>query len=110
MFNFSRKDKEFFELFWENAKYFNRGAILLDEIIKDPNQAAERKDEILALEASADNVNEKIVSKLNISFITPIDRERFAKNFNVSCRTRNRKICANDKTFGGKYRATRQGF
>ena len=75
MFNFSKKDKEFFELFWENAKYFNHGAILLDEIIKDPNKAAEHRDEILALEASADNVNEKIIAKLNMSFITPIDRE-----------------------------------
>lgn len=75
MFNFSKKDKEFFDLFWENAKYFNRGAILLDEIIKDPNKSTERRDEILALEASADNVNEKIIAKLNLSFITPIDRE-----------------------------------
>lgn len=75
MFNFSKKDTEFFELFWENAKYFHRGAIILDEIIKDPNKSIERKDEILALEASADNVNEKIVAKLNLSFITPIDRE-----------------------------------
>lgn len=75
MFNFSKKDKEFFELFWENAKYFNHGAILLDEIMKDPNKAAEHRDEILALEASADNVNEKIIAKLNLSFITPIDRE-----------------------------------
>ncbi|MBR6013026.1 MAG: DUF47 family protein [Selenomonadaceae bacterium] len=75
MFNFSKKDREFFELLWENAKYFNHGAIILDEIIKDPNKAAERKDEILALEASSDNVNEKITAKLNLSFITPIDRE-----------------------------------
>ncbi len=75
MFNFSKKDTEFFELFWENAKYFQRGAIILDEIIKDPNKSIERKDEILALEASADNVNEKIISKLNLSYITPIDRE-----------------------------------
>ena len=75
MFNFSKKDKEFFDLFWENAQYFHRGAVLLDEIIKDPNKAGERRDEILALEASADNVNEKIIAKLNLSFITPIDRE-----------------------------------
>lgn len=75
MFNFSKKDKEFFDLFWENANYFHRGAILLDEIIKDPNKSTERRDEILALETSADNVNEKIIAKLNLSFITPIDRE-----------------------------------
>ena len=75
MFNFSRKDTEFFDLFVNNAKYFHLGAVLLDEIIKDPNKALERIDEILGLEAKADEVNERIIEKLNLSFITPIDRE-----------------------------------
>lgn len=75
MFNFSRKDTEFFDLFSQNAKYFHLGAILLDEIIKDPNKSVERIDEILGLESSADKVNERIIEKLNLSFITPIDRE-----------------------------------
>jgi len=75
MFNFSRKDTEFFDLFSQNAKYFHLGAILLDEIIKDPNKSAERIDEILGLESSADKVNDRIIEKLNLSFITPIDRE-----------------------------------
>ena len=38
MFNFSRKDTEFFDLFLENAKYFHLGAVLLDEVIKDLNK------------------------------------------------------------------------
>ena len=75
MFNFSRKDTEFFDLFVNNAKYFHLGAVLLDEIIKDPNKALERIVEILGLEAKADEVNERIIEKLNLSFITPIDRE-----------------------------------
>ena len=75
MFNFSRKDTEFFDLFVSNAKYFHLGAVLLDEVIKDPNKALERIDEILGLEAKADEVNERIIEKLNLSFITPIDRE-----------------------------------
>ncbi|MBR1727907.1 MAG: DUF47 family protein [Selenomonadaceae bacterium] len=75
MFNFSRKDTEYFDLFLENAKYFHLGAVLLDEVIKDPNKALERIDEILGLEAKADEVNEKIMEKLNLAFITPIDRE-----------------------------------
>ena len=75
MFNFSRKDTEFFDLFSQNAKYFHLGAILLDEIIRDPNKSLERVDEILGLESSADKVNERIIEKLNLSFITPIDRE-----------------------------------
>ena len=75
MFNFSRKDTEFFDLFVDNSKYFHLGAVLLDDVIKDPNKALERIDEILGLESKADEVNEKIIEKLNLSFITPIDRE-----------------------------------
>lgn len=75
MFNFSRKDTEYFELFLKNAEYFHLGAVMLDEIIKDPNKSLDRVEEILKLESSSDEVNEKIISKLNLSFITPIDRE-----------------------------------
>ena len=75
LFNFARKDTEFFDLFVENAKYFQRGAVLLDELIKDPNKSIDRIDEILGLEQEADKVNERILEKLNLTFITPIDRE-----------------------------------
>ncbi len=75
VFNFARKDTEFFDLFLENAKFFHLGAVLLDDVIKDPNQALERIEDILGLESAADAVNEKIINKLNLSFITPIDRE-----------------------------------
>ena len=75
MFNFSRKDTEFFDLFLEDAKFFHLGAVILDDVIKDPNKALERIEEILGLESAADEVNEKIINKLNLSFITPIDRE-----------------------------------
>ena len=75
MFNFSSKDREFFDLFIKNAEYFHLAALLLDEIIKDPNKSSERMDEILGLESSSDEVNEEIIKKLNLSFITPIDRE-----------------------------------
>ena len=75
MFNFSRKDTEFFDLFTENAKFFHLGAVMLDELIKDPNKSLEHIEEILSLESTADEVNDKIINKLNLSFITPIDRE-----------------------------------
>lgn len=75
MFNFSRKDTEFFDLFVENANFFHLGAVMLDALIKDPNKSLEHIEEILGLESSADEVNEKIINKLNLSFITPIDRE-----------------------------------
>ena len=75
MFNFSRKDTEFFDLFLKNVEYFHLGAVLLDEIIKEPNKSLEYVEEVLKLETSSDEVNEKIIVKLNLSFITPIDRE-----------------------------------
>lgn len=75
MFNFSRKDTEFFDLFTENAKFFHTGAVMLDSVIRDPNKALEQIEDILGLESAADEVNEKIINKLNLSFITPIDRE-----------------------------------
>ena len=75
MFNFARKDTEFFDLFVENAKFFHLGAVMLDALIKDPNKSFEHIEEILGLESSADEINEKIINKLNLSFITPIDRE-----------------------------------
>lgn len=75
MFNFSRKDTEFFDLFLENARFFHLGAVILDDVIRDPNKSLERIEEILGLENAADEVNEKIINKLNLSFITPIDRE-----------------------------------
>ena len=75
MFNFARKDNEFFDLFVDNAKFFHLGAVMLDGLIKDPNKSLEQIEEILGLESAADEVNEKIINKLNLSFITPIDRE-----------------------------------
>ena len=48
MLNFSRKDTEFFDLFLENAKFFHLGAVILDDVIKDPNQALERIEEIFS--------------------------------------------------------------
>ena len=62
MFNFSRKDTEFFDLFLENAKFFHLGAVLLDDVIKDPNKSLERIEDILGLESAADEINEKIIN------------------------------------------------
>ena len=53
VFNFAKKDTEFFDLFLENAKFFHLGAELLDDVIKDPNQALERIEDILGLESAA---------------------------------------------------------
>ena len=60
MFNFQRKNTEFFDHFVESAKCFYRGSLILDEVM---------------LDYTADAVNDQIIDELNQTFITPIDRE-----------------------------------
>lgn len=75
MFNFANKDNEFFDLFVESARYFYQGALMMDEVMLDYSKAAEKVKDIIQLEHEADEVNDKIIDKLNMTFITPIDRE-----------------------------------
>lgn len=75
MFNFTHKDDEFFNLFLDSAIYFNQGALLMNEVMKDYSKAEAKMKEIIDLEHDADDVNDRIIDKLNQTFITPIDRE-----------------------------------
>ncbi len=75
MFNFAHKDNEFFDLFVESARYFYQGALMLDEVMLDYSKASDKVKDIIDLEHEADEVNDKIIDKLNMTFITPIDRE-----------------------------------
>ena len=75
MFNFKQKDDEFFDLFLESAKFFQKGALVLDDVMKDHTSAAAKVEEINRIEHEADAINDRIIDKLNLTFITPIDRE-----------------------------------
>ncbi|MBQ7478480.1 MAG: DUF47 domain-containing protein [Selenomonadaceae bacterium] len=75
MFNFAHKDNEFFDLFVESARYFYQGALMLDEVMLDYSKASDKVKDIIDLEHEADEVNDRIIDKLNMTFITPIDRE-----------------------------------
>lgn len=75
LFDFSKKDTEFFDLFIESANYFYRGALMMDEVMIDYTKADEKMKDIIDLEHEADAVNDRILDKLNQTFITPIDRE-----------------------------------
>ena len=75
MFKFNQKDTEFFDLFVESARYFYNGALMMDEVMLDYSKATDKVREINELEHEADAVNDKIIDKLNMTFITPIDRE-----------------------------------
>ncbi len=75
MFNFQHKNTEFFDQFVESAKCFYRGALMLDEVMLDYTQAADKMKSIIDLEHEADAINDQIIDELNQTFITPIDRE-----------------------------------
>lgn len=75
MFNFKRKDTEFFDLFVDSANFFYKGALMMDEVMLDYSKAESKVKEIVDLEHEADKVNDCIIDKLNQTFITPIDRE-----------------------------------
>lgn len=75
MFKFKKKDNEFFDLFVKSAQFFYKGALMMDEVMLDYSKASDKVKEIIDLEHDADRVNDKIIDKLNLTFITPIDRE-----------------------------------
>jgi len=75
MFNFRQKDTEFYDLFVESAKYYHQGAQMLDEVLLNYSSAGDKVKDVIELERAADAVNDKIIDKLNLTFITPIDRE-----------------------------------
>lgn len=75
MFNFTKKDTEFFDLFVESAEYFYKCCLLMDEVMLDYGKAEVKMKEIMDIEHEADAINDRIIDKLNQSFITPIDRE-----------------------------------
>lgn len=72
---FTKKDTEFYELFLASAHYFHDSAILINEVMTGNEKAKERFSDITKIEHDADAVNDKIIDKLNKTFITPIDRE-----------------------------------
>ena len=75
VFQFKKKDNEYFDFFIVSAQYFYKEALLMDEVMLDYSKAEDKIKEVIELEHSADRVNDLIIDKLNRTFITPIDRE-----------------------------------
>ncbi len=70
-----KKKTEFYDLFIQSADYFHKGALIINEVMRDYSDADEKMRVITDLEHAADDINDKIIDKLNHTFITPIDRE-----------------------------------
>jgi len=72
---FGRKDANLFNLYNESAQIVVRGGDILNDVINDYNELDSKMAQLLELENEGDRVIEKLVSRLNTSFILPFDRE-----------------------------------
>ncbi|HKQ73417.1 MAG TPA: DUF47 family protein [Blastocatellia bacterium] len=75
MFRLLPKEDKYFELFNQMASYMTECAHLLQKIFKDFDNRAIYAEKIKEVEHNCDLLTHEIVKKLNITFITPIDRE-----------------------------------
>jgi hypothetical protein len=72
---FVPKEREFFDLFEQAAANIVLGADLLDQMLRDYPERADLARDILICEQEGDRITHDIISKLNSTFVTPIDRE-----------------------------------
>jgi uncharacterized protein len=72
---FAPKDREFFDLFEEAAGNIVRAAELLEEMLSGFPETSHLGREILLCEQEGDRITHDVHSRLNQTFVTPIDRE-----------------------------------
>jgi predicted phosphate transport protein (TIGR00153 family) len=69
------KDKKFFEMFAKVSANLTEGAMLLQDILKNPTDVSPRISKLQDVEHHGDEITHNIIRMLNKSFITPFDRE-----------------------------------
>lgn len=72
---FKPADEVFFKLFEEAADILYQGAELLREMMARHESIDTRLEDLIKLEQNGDKITEKIIDKLNETFMTPFDRE-----------------------------------
>jgi len=72
---FLPKNDKFYHLLSEFAKSVYEGAKLLHEIMNNPDMLSENASKIHIIENTCDEFTHSIISELNETFVTPIDRE-----------------------------------
>jgi predicted phosphate transport protein (TIGR00153 family) len=72
---FAPRDRVFFELFEEAGENILRAADLLDQMLRNYPDSKELARDILICEQEGDRITHDIISRLNHTFVTPIDRE-----------------------------------
>lgn len=69
------REPYFFEAFASMTRELQRGAKLLLEMVETHPPKLELVPEIHAVEHACDEITHEIITKLNVTFVTPIDRE-----------------------------------
>lgn len=69
------QEKKFFRMFSEVSANVTEGAMLLHDILKNPNGDATRTAKLQEVEHRGDEMTHNIIRMLNQTFITPFDRE-----------------------------------
>jgi predicted phosphate transport protein (TIGR00153 family) len=72
---FLPRDRQFFDLFEEAGGNILRAADLLDRLLRDYPEQSELARDILICEQAGDRITHDIITRLNETFVTPIDRE-----------------------------------
>jgi predicted phosphate transport protein (TIGR00153 family) len=72
---FAPREREYFDLFEEQARNIERGADLLDQMLRNYPDTATLAHDILVCEQDGDRITHDIIHRLNETFVTPIDRE-----------------------------------
>ena len=75
MFRLLPKEDKYFEMFNRVASRMTGCALLLQKIFSDFDNRAAYADKIEEAEHECDVITHEIIKKLNLTFITPIDRE-----------------------------------
>lgn len=74
-FQLKPADEKFFEYVLEITKVMQSAADLLEDALRNPDKVEEIMKALDKYEEQADQITAKILSRLNKTFITPIDRE-----------------------------------
>ena len=72
---FAPRDRVFFELFEEAGQNILHAADLLDRMLRNYPDSKDLARDILICEQEGDRITHDIISRLNHTFVTPIDRE-----------------------------------
>ncbi len=75
MFRLLPREEKYFDLFNQLASQARLGANKLQQLFTDFENRAQYADEIKDIEHRCDEITHDIIKRLNLTFITPIDRE-----------------------------------